>query len=245
MSDLQDREHKQSAADPTVDPGTDDMPERAQAEAKSAGMHPVLRSLLAGLALSLTGVLCVLAVLYSYHSTAPLLQEQYGEKKLLSRHAVLLPPEALQEGVSVRCHLISDVRVGHNMQLYQFIKQRQVLAYLMTYSTSRGYADPLVLIAGFTPDKKLYKADILLSNETPGLGDKVERRHGDFMDALNGLGPEDKNFEVRAFGGDFDYIQGSTVTSRAVVLASYDALTYLRDSEIESLPPCKRSSSEP
>ena len=98
---------------------------------------------------------------------------------------------------------------------------------------------PLVLIAGFTADKKVYKADIFISHETPGLGDKVDRNHGDFLDMMNGKGLE-ANWDVKKFGGDFDYITGSTVTSRAVVTATGDALSALNDINVQDLKPCRK-----
>ena len=42
-----------------------------------------------------------------------------------------------------------------------------------------------------------------------------------------------------AFGGDFDFITGSTVTSRATVIATRDALKTLNEIDLDSLPKCK------
>ena len=95
------------------------------------------------------------------------------------------------------------------------------------------------MIAGFTPDKKVYKADIYFSQETPGLGDKVDRDHGNFLDQLSGHSLLSANWDVKKNGGDFDFITGSTVTSRATVIATSQALKELNSFDIRSLKKCK------
>lgn len=109
----------------------------------------------------------------------------------------------------------------------------------MTYETSMGYSNPLVMIAGFDKDKKVYKADIQFSLETPGLGDKVDRAHGNFLDQFTGHALEDANWDVKKLGGDFDYITGSTVTSRATVVATSMALKELNELDLNRFSKCR------
>ena len=199
--------------------------------------HPFLRAIYAGLSLAVISAACCLIVLKADQATSAVIERNESEEiaKTVSK---LLPKEAM-ENAKFQCHLVDDARVGRKMRLYTSEKEGIISGYVMTYSTNRGYAVPLVLIAGFTADKKVYKADIFISHETPGLGDKVDRNHGDFLDMMNGKGLE-ANWDVKKFGGDFDYITGSTVTSRAVVTATGDALSALNDINVQDLKPCRK-----
>lgn len=196
-----------------------------------------VRALLSGLTLASIGTLCIVAVLHTQESTQQLIDKVQADK-MASKFEKLLPPEAQGSDVAYKCLIISDKLIGQNMRLYTATKNDDIVAYIMTYSTSRGYSNPLVLIAGFDKDKNVYRTDIQFSLETPGLGDKVDRAHGNFLDMLNGKNLDNAKWDVKKFGGDFDYITGSTVTSRAVVLATSDALKALNKTSIASLKSC-------
>jgi electron transport complex protein RnfG len=199
--------------------------------------HPMLRAICAGLSLAFISAACCFIVIKAGNATDPIIER--NESAAIAKTVNLLLPKEAMEGAQFKCRVVSDKRIGSKMRLYTSEKNGEVAGYVMTYSTNRGYSVPLVLIAGFTADKKVYKADIFISHETPGLGDKVDRAHGDFLDMMNGKGLE-ANWDVRKFGGDFDYITGSTVTSRAVVTATGDALAVLNDISLQDLKPCRR-----
>lgn len=199
--------------------------------------HPFLRAIYAGLSLAVISAACCLFVLKADQATSAVIER--NENNAIAKTVSKLLPKEAMENAKFQCHLVDDARVGRKMRLYTSEKEGIISGYVMTYSTNRGYAVPLVLIAGFTADKKVYKADIFISHETPGLGDKVDRNHGDFLDMMNGKGLE-ASWDVKKFGGDFDYITGSTVTSRAVVTATGDALSALNDINVQDLRPCRR-----
>ena len=117
-------------------------------------------------------------------------------------------------------------------------KSGKILGYIGTYSTSRGYSNPLILIAGLDTTGRLTKVDISFTRETPGIGDKVERKRGNYLDQFDGKGLYDANWDVKKFNGDFDYFTGATVTSRAVVLATRDFLEVMMGTDLEQLPNC-------
>ena len=112
--------------------------------------------------------------------------------------------------------------------------------YVKNMITGAAQMDGAILVvAGFTADKKVYMADIFFSQETPGLGDKVDRAHGNYLDQFNNLGLEDTKWDVKKYGGDFDYFTGATVTSRATVIATYNALKELEKIDTVKLNKCK------
>ncbi|MGN0915896.1 MAG: RnfABCDGE type electron transport complex subunit G [Succinivibrio sp.] len=198
-----------------------------------------VRALLSALCLAITGCLCVLTVLVIDEATASLI-EKNRSSAISEKVTSLMPDEAKEAGVKIECYVVkNNPHIGHNQKLFVASKAGAIKGYVMTYQTSMGYSDPLVLIAGFTKDKKVFKADIQFSQETPGLGDKVDRQHGNFLDALSNKSLSDSKFDVRKYGGDFDFITGSTVTSRAVVVSTGEALKALDEIEILKLKKCR------
>ena len=143
--------------------------------------------------------------------------------------------------VKFECKLISHRLIGHNMRAYIVRNEEdQILGFISSYSTSRGYSNPLILIGGINPQGQISKIDVQLSRETPGIGDKVERRRGNFLDQFDGQNLHSIKWDVKKFGGDFDYITGATVTSRALVLATRDFLEVMATTDLTTLPDCSR-----
>lgn len=206
-------------------------------------LNPVLRAVLSGLTLAAAGTLCAAGVLYlRLEILDPYLKERSAwiTPKLETQFNLLFPPEALGRGAWFRCHTISHELTGPRMRLYTSSKDGRIAGYVMTYATSRGYSNPLILIAGFDRQKNVYRVDLEFTQETPGIGDQIERRNSDFLDALSGRNLENTRWDLTAYGGDFDFIAGATVTSRAVVLATADALTALRETDAATLPDCSQ-----
>ncbi len=202
--------------------------------------HLNLRAAAAGLFLAVIGALCFGGIIAAQNDTRALIEKNRAQKEK-TQLITLLPPEHFGSELQLDCRLISDPRIGRNMKLITASGSADsgIKGYILQYSTSRGYSDPLILVASFNADKSLYRADIQFSRETPGLGDKVDRQHGNYLDQLKGKNLNNARWDVKKFGGDFDYFSGATVTSRAVVMASRDALQVLNETDITTLPKCK------
>ncbi|MNE85754.1 Electron transport complex protein RnfG [compost metagenome] len=81
-------------------------------------------------------------------------------------------------------------------------------------------------------------------HETPGLGDKIELRLGDWILHFAGKvihGENDTAFAVKKDGGEFDQFTGATITPRAVVNAVKRAGLYAETlpAQINNLPACE------
>lgn len=202
-------------------------------------MNKGLRSLLSGVSLAIVGSLCVGLVLYVENTTKDQIAENQ-KNSIDARVLALLPDEAKDKGNQITCYQIKKSKyIGSNQKLFVASRASEITGYVMTYETSMGYSNPFVMIAGFDKDKKVYKADIQFSLETPGLGDKVDRAHGNFLDQFSGYALEDANWDVKKLGGDFDYITGSTVTSRATVVATSMALKELNELDLNRFSKCR------
>lgn len=218
----------------------------ATTSAATAPAPALGHSFFAGFILALIAALCTLGVLFVQHDTQAAInhhraqQEQELIQSLLPD--VISKAAANGQQVTFTCKLITHPLVGRNMHAYIVRNsQQQVLGYIASYSTARGYANPLILIGGFDPQGRLSKIDVQLSHETPGIGDRVERKRGNFLDQFDCKTLADSNWDVKKFGGDFDYITGATVTSRAIVLATRDLLTLMQHTNWNRLPDCSRA----
>lgn len=203
------------------------------------------RSLFAGFILAFIAALCTVGVLLAQHDTNEAiahnraLQEQQLVRSLLPE--IMEREESQGRKVKFECKLISHRLIGHNMRAYIVRNEEdQILGFISNYSTSRGYSNPLILIGGINPQGQISKIDVQLSRETPGIGDKVERRRGNFLDQFDGQNLHSIKWDVKKFGGDFDYITGATVTSRALVLATRDFLEVMATTDLTTLPDCSR-----
>lgn len=203
------------------------------------------RSLFAGFILAFIAALCTVGVLLAQHDTNEAiahnraLQEQQLVRSLLPE--IMEREESQDRKVKFECKLISHRLIGNNMRAYIVRNEEdQILGFISNYSTSRGYSNPLILIGGINPQGQISKIDVQLSRETPGIGDKVERRRGNFLDQFDGQNLHSIKWDVKKFGGDFDYITGATVTSRALVLATRDFLEVMATTDLTTLPDCSR-----
>lgn len=105
---------------------------------------------------------------------------------------------------------------------------------------SRGYADVIELLYGYSPAKHaVVGMTVLRSNETPGLGDKIfkDAAFRDNFKALDVSKPEEHPVETVKHGAktqpwQIDGISGATVSSKAVGKA-------LRESTSRWIPPLR------
>ncbi|MDQ7990881.1 MAG: electron transport complex subunit RsxG [Candidatus Dactylopiibacterium sp.] len=94
---------------------------------------------------------------------------------------------------------------------------------------SPGYAGPIRLMMGVQPDGRIIGVRVLAHKETPGLGDRIEVKKGDWILRFSGLSldkPAERGWRVKKDGGDFDQFAGATITPRAVVRAVHEGLRF-------------------
>ncbi len=103
------------------------------------------------------------------------------------------------------------------------------VAALITAVAPDGYSASIRLLVAVGADGRLIGVRVLSHKETPGLGDRIDRRKSSWIESFAGraLGdPPLQRWKVRKDGGDFDQFTGATVTPRAVVGAVRNALLY-------------------
>ena len=83
-----------------------------------------------------------------------------------------------------------------------------------------GYAGEIKLMLGVDADGRILGVRALAHHETPGLGDKIEEKKGDWILRFTGLSlgdPAPERWKVKKDGGQFDQFAGATITPRGVV----------------------------
>lgn len=95
----------------------------------------------------------------------------------------------------------------------------------------KGYAGDIRLILGIDAQGEILGARVLAHAETPGLGDKIDASHSDWILGFNGLSLDNTplpQWRVNKDGGRFDAFSGATITPRGVVAAIREGLEFFR-----------------
>lgn len=128
---------------------------------------------------------------------------------------------------------------GKVMAVYQARKSGKVVAVAFRVS-GQGYGGTIRLVMGVDKSGQILGVRVLSHNETPGLGDNIERAKSPWILAFSGLSfaklPIEK-WKVKKDGGVFDQFTGATITPRAVVLAIKNALTFFDAHKAAMLAP--------
>jgi electron transport complex protein RnfG len=92
-----------------------------------------------------------------------------------------------------------------------------------------GYSGSIRLLVGINTDGTLSGVRVVSHRETPGLGDAIDETRSDWIHVFDGKSlhnPAPAGWAVKKDGGTFDQLTGATITPRAVVKATRNALLY-------------------
>jgi electron transport complex protein RnfG len=112
---------------------------------------------------------------------------------------------------------------------YRARKNGQAVAIVFTTIAPDGYNGTIKLLVGVDTVGKLTGVRVISHKETPGLGDKIDVRKSEWISQFSGLSlnqPDEGNWYVRKDGGEFDQFTGATITPRATIKATKNALHY-------------------
>lgn len=94
-------------------------------------------------------------------------------------------------------------------------KNDELVGIAINTYTYRGYGGKISAMVGFYPDGRIFDVVHLQHNETPGLGDKIDKSKSSWSDQFRDFDPRERNLRVRKDGGDIDAITAATITTRA------------------------------
>ncbi|HJV28151.1 MAG TPA: electron transport complex subunit RsxG [Aromatoleum sp.] len=152
--------------------------------------------------------------------------ERALEDKLNSLAQVL--PENLRDNNPVSDALTLQAQDGKDLTAYLARKNGRVTGVAYEIRAS-GYAGEIRLMLGIDAGGRILGVRALAHKETPGLGDKIDTRKGDWILRFTGLTlgtPPVEKWKVKKDGGDFDQFAGATITPRGVVGAIRGGLDF-------------------
>lgn len=137
-------------------------------------------------------------------------------------------PDSIHDNNLVKDAILMKDGQGNDITVYRAIKEGRVTG--MAYEIfGSGYAGKIKLMLGVDAEGKVLGVRVLAHKETPGLGDKIEVKKGDWILRFTGLSignpPVDK-WKVKKDGGQFDQFAGATITPRGVVRAIREGLEF-------------------
>ena len=81
--------------------------------------------------------------------------------------------------------------------------------------TDEGFSGRFTVMVGFLPDGTINDATVLGHKETPGLGDKMDKKKNPgFTEQFKQKNPQTYSVKVKKDGGDVDAITAATISSR-------------------------------
>ena len=126
---------------------------------------------------------------------------------------------------------------GDTLYFYTARNGDEVLGIAVETFTSKGFNGEFKLMVGFKQDGTIIDVAVVKHAETPGLGDKIEKRKSDFSVQFMGKHPDNFKLAVNKDRGDVDAITASTITSRAYCDAVERAYKALLTFHLNSVKP--------
>lgn len=173
------------------------------------------------------GAFCLgfgIVLAFSDHITVDDIKAAALQDRLNSLGQVI--PGSIHDNNLVDDAMVMNNQGGQEITVYRATKDGKVtgLAYEIF---GVGYAGKMKLMLGIDTEGKILGVRVLAHKETPGLGDKMEVKKGDWILKFDGLSlgnPPVEKWKVKKDGGQFDYWAGATITPRGIVNAIRNGL---------------------
>ncbi|MFG0400656.1 RnfABCDGE type electron transport complex subunit G [Pseudomonas sp. zjy_11] len=175
--------------------------------------------------LLLTGVLAVSATLAWRQWTSPAIAS--AEKQMQSRQRLAVLPEGSHDNQPLESPLPRPAAQRPNSRIlaaYRATMADKPSAIILVTQV-QGYAGPIVLSVAIATDGRLIGSQVVEQQESPGLGDHLSDPQLQWLKQFDNRYLGD-HWALKRDQGDFDQLAGATVTSRAVIAALQDALSY-------------------
>lgn len=137
-------------------------------------------------------------------------------------------PAAIHDNNPVLDTLMMQDDTGHEITVYRARRAGQITG--VAYETfGSGYAGQMKFMLGVDAEGRILGVRALSHKETPGLGDKIEIKKGNWILQFAGLSLENPpvgKWKVKKDGGQFDQFTGATITPRGTVNAIRTGLEF-------------------
>ena len=154
---------------------------------------------------------------YSNHITVEDIAARALEDKLNSLSQVI--PESIHDNNLIEDSILMKNEGGKEITVYRATKGGKVTG-LAFEIFGVGYAGQMKLMMGIDTEGKILGVRVIAHKETPGLGDKMEVKKGNWILRFDGLSlgnPPVEKWKVKKDGGQFDQFTGATITPRGII----------------------------
>lgn len=146
-------------------------------------------------------------------------------------------PDTIHDNNLVKDAILMKDEQGGELTVYRATKEGKVTGVAYEIFGS-GYAGKIKLMLGVDAEGKVLGVRVLAHKETPGLGDKIETKKGDWILRFTGLSignPPIEKWKVKKDGGQFDQFAGATITPRGVVGAIRKGLEFFATNKAQMM----------
>ena len=154
---------------------------------------------------------------FIYELTKAPIAEAKRIKKLNAISSTL--PAFDNEPASIAEKLFID---GDTVYFYKGLKEGKWIGTAVETFSNKGFSGKIRIMVGFNPDGSICDIAVLEHKETPGLGDRIEKKKSldkktglSWSNQFKGKNPSQKELRVSKDGGEIDAMTASTITSRA------------------------------
>lgn len=115
-----------------------------------------------------------------------------------------------------------------SLTFYEATKQGEVVGTAVRTYTDEGFSGRFWIMVGFVDGDVISGTSVLEHKETPGLGDKMDKKKADWSDQFKKKNLTEYKLKVTKDGGDVDAITAATISSRAFCDAAQRAYDELK-----------------
>lgn len=163
-------------------------------------------------------------------------QQAYQHRQLQAVLSQALADTSIDQLLESAFDLPNAAALGHRQPAMGWqISRGNHRAIILPVITRQGYSGEIDLLVGIDEQQRISGVRVTYHQETPGLGDKIERQRSDWITRFNGLSLDElppNAWAVKKEGGQFDGFTGATITPRAVIQAVHTALRYVADTPL-------------
>lgn len=136
--------------------------------------------------------------------------EQAKQRKLQNAISLVLPEF---DSLAIASRMPDSGK--DSLFFYHAFKEDSLIGTAVKSYTDIGFSGRFTIMVGFLTDGYIYDAMVLEHKETPGLGDKMEKKKSPFTDQFKRMKPLTSTLKVKKDGGTVDAITAATISSRA------------------------------
>lgn len=185
------------------------------------------------LVLSLTIITCIAAVALGivYSVTKEPIENSQQKKKNEAISKVL--PDFKGETKEQKILIEGD---KDSVAVYMAYQDNVLYGAAVETYTDLAFSGRFSIMVGFDSEGNIIETQVLQANETPGLGDKIDKSKSDFPNQFVGINPIKLPVKLKKDGGEIDAITAATISSNAfcdAVQRASDAFLIIKQSKDE------------